>query len=106
MLEIETRDLSCYMRTTWMLSAQGALEIGDLGRVRFFSKEEARVLAENVQRRNVFARHSWENDFYLRRIDELAEHTIIEIFRPGDPQDMAEEAEEVAGWLEKIAVLS
>jgi hypothetical protein len=54
----------------------------------------------------VFTRHSWENNFYLQRLGELEDHTIIEVFRPGDPQNMAEEAEEAAALIEKLAVLS
>jgi hypothetical protein len=106
MLEPKPNEPSRYMRTTLMLSAQTMLELPSSDRVRFFSKNEASVLAENVRKRNVFTRHSWENNFYLQRLDELADHTIIEVFRPGDPQNMAEEAEEAAALIEKLAVLS
>jgi len=106
MFKLGTPEPSRYIRTTWMLSAEKALEFADPSRIRFFPENEASALAEMVRKRNVFARHSWENSFYLRRIHELSNHTIIEVFRPGDPQDMGEEAEKTADLLERLAVLS
>jgi hypothetical protein len=89
-----------------MLSAETTLGFPDSSKIRFFGESEANALAEVVRKRNVFARHSWENKFYLHRIGKLANHTIIEVSRPGDPQDMGEEAEKVADLVEKLAVLS
>jgi len=102
----DSSDMSCYMRTTWMLSASESLEVGDSSRVRLFSEEEGHILAENVSKRDVYARHSYENDFYAQRIRALAGHTIIEVFRPGNPDDMVEEAAQFAALLEKVAILS
>jgi hypothetical protein len=97
---------SRYMRTTWMLSAQTELKLPSSVVVRRFGKDEALLLAENIRRRNVFARHSRENNFYLQRIAQLASQTVIEVSLPGDPRDMAEEAGEVADLVEKVAILS
>lgn len=98
---------SRYVRTTWMLNAQCNLEVPALkARVRFLSAQEAERLAETARRRNVFARHSWENNFYIQRIGELSNKTVIEVLRPGDPDDMLSEAKSVAGLLERLAVLS
>ncbi len=97
---------SHYIRTTWMLSAQTTLKFADFSIIRFFSVNEADKLTELVRKRNIFARHSWENNFYLKQAQGLANHTIIEVFRPGDPKDISEEAEEVATILEQLTVLS
>jgi hypothetical protein len=97
---------SRYMRTTWMLYAQTELKLPSSVVVRRFGKDEALLLAENIRRRNVFARHSRENNFYLQRIAQLASQTVIEVSLPGDPRDMAEEAGEVADLVEKVAILS
>jgi len=91
---------------TWILSAETVLKFPDSSSVRFFGEGEADSLAKKTRKRNVFARHSWENSFYLQRIGELSNHTVIEVFRPGDPQDMAGEAESVGDLIEKLAVLS
>jgi hypothetical protein len=106
MFDLERSAPSRYMRTTWMLSAQTELEVSNFLRIRTLTKDEARLLAESIRKRNVFARHSWENNFYLQRLDELSDRTIIEVFLPGDPRDIAEEAGDAADLLEKIAVLS
>lgn len=82
------------------------LQFADFSKIRFFSIEEATKLAEQVRKRNVFARHSWENSFYIQRVEGLANHTIIEVFRPGDPQSMSKEAEEIATIIEKVVMLS
>ncbi|MBN1135417.1 MAG: hypothetical protein JXM73_02470 [Anaerolineae bacterium] len=63
-------------------------------------------MAEHIRKRNVFARHSWENNFYVQRARSLAGHTVMEVYCPGDPQDIAEEAERIAGALERVVVLS
>lgn len=106
MLGIETPPPSQYLRVTWMLSAKTTLKFPDSSSVRFFGEDEANLLKKEVRKRNVFARHSRENDFYLQRVNELSNRTVIEVFRPGDPQDMGEEAEGIAALIEKLAVLS
>lgn len=106
MLTIGKPEPSRYIRTTWMISAQTVLKFADLSKIRFFSVDEADKLAEQMLKRNVFARHSRENNFYIQRARELANHTVIEVFRPGDPKSMGDEAEKVASILEKLTVLS
>src|SRR5215212_1106297 len=110
MFEVETiSSPSRYMRTTWMLSAATELKLSDSLAIRIFGKDEAQLLAESVRKRNVFARHSRENDFYLKRLGELAERTVIEVSLSGDPEGMAGEAEAAAtlvGLAEKVAILS
>jgi hypothetical protein len=98
--------LSRYIRTTWMLSAGTSLVFDDRSRVRCFSTKEADELAEKVRKRNVFSRHSWENNFYIQRAKELADHTVIEVVLPGDPQAIAERAEKSARSIERLTVLS
>ncbi len=97
---------SQYIRNTWMFSAQTTLEFLDSSKIRFFSSDEAERLAEQVRKRNVFARHSWENNFYYQRAKDLASQTVIEICRPGDPKSIREKTEEIATQIERIAVLS
>ena len=90
-----------------MLNAQCSLELPALkARVRFLTAQETASLSETARRRNVFARHSWENNFYIQRIRKLSDTTVIEVVRPGDPDDMLSEAQAVAGLLERFAVLS
>ena len=89
-----------------MLSAETVLKFADSSNIRWFSAAEAEKLAEQVRKRNVFARHSWENNFYIQRVRGLADHTVIEVFRPGDPKGMSNEAERVASTLEKLTILS
>lgn len=97
---------SHYIRTTWLLNAEVPLKLPDASQIRFFSEIEAAKFAKMVRKRNVFARHSYENHFYLRRIAELGNRTIIEIYKPGDPDDTYKPAVEVAELIEKLAVLS
>jgi hypothetical protein len=75
-------------------------------RIRFLDSREAAQLQEATRKRNVFARHSWENNFYLQRIQKFADHTVIEVVLPGDPDSIAEEAQVIADVVESITVLS
>ena len=98
--------LSRYIRSCWMLCARSELQLPDKTSIRLFPENEADQLAEVTRKRNVFARHSWENSFYLQRIKALSNRTVIEVLRPGEPDDMINEAEQFAIALEKLAVLS
>jgi hypothetical protein len=105
MLESKAPIESRYLRTTWLLRSKVPLHFPDLSKVRLFEEDEATQFARTVRRSNVFARHSPEN-FYLKRVAELANRTIIEVRRPGKPDDTYKEAERVAELVEKVAVLS
>jgi hypothetical protein len=97
---------SRYIRNTWMTSTKKMLNFSDNSCIRYFDESESFRLSEMVRKRNIFARHSYENNFYINRIRELANHTIIEVFRSGDPQEIREEAERVANLVEKLVILS
>jgi len=88
------------------LHATTALSLPHDTNIRFLSEEEADQLSALVRKRNVFARHSRENDFYLQRIGSLGNRTVIETLRPGDPDDMMLNAQCAAEWAEKTALLS
>jgi len=106
MLEFGTPQISQYLRVTWMLSAETVLQFPDSSKVRFLEENEAETLTRKIQKRNVFARHSQENDFYLQRISKLSNQTIIEVFRPGDPQQIGDQAEVIGDLIEKLAIIS
>jgi hypothetical protein len=97
---------SRYIRTAWTLFSRTTLQFNDGSRIRYFGEKEAKDLAELIQKRNVFARHSRENDFYIQRALGLADHTIVEVFRPGEPEEIAGEVGEIARTLERLTVLS
>ena len=97
---------SHYIRTTSELKAEVNLNFPDSSQLRFFSEIEAAKLAQNILRRNVFARHSGENHFYLKQAARLANRTIIEVYRPGEPDETYDQAAEVAELIEKLVILS
>ena len=89
-----------------MLSVESTLKFPDSTSIRFFGGDHADALVASILKRNVFARHSRENDFYVQRVRALSNRSVIEVFRPGDPNDMGDEAERVADLAEKLAILS
>jgi hypothetical protein len=98
---------SRFIRTTWMLSATRTLDLPNFGaRIRLMSMQEAEELADLIRRRNVFARHSYENNFYVQRAHELGEMTIVEVVLPGEPDDVIPRATPLADAIERVAVLS
>lgn len=106
MIDFQLTDRSCYIRTSWMLAAETELRFLDASKIRVITDSEVKELTSLIRKRNVFARHSWENNFYLQRMQEFSNRTIIEVYKPGDPKEMYAEAERVADLLEKITVLS
>lgn len=106
-IPLSTKQYSRFMRTTWMLTARQTLDFGDFeARVRFIGKKEADSLVDLAQRRNAFARHSWENSFYVDRLRQFSETTVIEIDRPGDPDKILAEARLAADCVEWLCALS
>jgi len=98
---------SRFIRATWMLSATRTLDLPNFSaRIRLMSMQEAEELAELIRRRNVFARHSYENNFYVQRAHELGETTIIEVVLPGEPDDVIPHATPLVDAIERVAVLS
>jgi hypothetical protein len=98
--------LSRYMRTTRLFRSSAILSLPDDVQIRLFAQDESEELKGLTRKRNVWVRNSWENHFYLKRIESIANSTIIEVFRPGDPDDMMAEAAWSADWAEKVAFLS
>lgn len=90
-----------------MLKVASPVRLRSIGAwVRLLSASEAGELADLCRRRNVFARHSWENDFYVRRISELSETSVIEVHMLGQPHQVWERASEVADMVETALMLS
>ena len=106
MLNIAPTISSRYLRTTSQINATTTLEFPDASKVRFFEEVEAEKFAAEVRKRNVFARHSNENDFYLKQVGELKNRTVIEVSLPGDPNEMSEKAEQIAGVIENLVIMS
>jgi hypothetical protein len=98
---------SQFLRTTWLLSATKPLELrARYASLRRISAEENNALADQVRRRNIFARHSRENSFYLQRVQQLANTTIIEVLRSGPLDSVLPMARTLARVVEKVAFLS
>jgi hypothetical protein len=76
-VELWKPELGCYMRTSWMLHSKSELKCPCSARIRFFNESDANAMVKRVRKRNVFARHSRENSFYLNRIQSLENKTLI-----------------------------
>ena len=77
---------SRFIRTTWMLNVRRPVLISSVAaRVRFLDAPEVSRIGDHVLCRNVCSRHSYERSFYLNRIREFAERSIIEVDLSGDP---------------------
>jgi hypothetical protein len=74
--------------------------------IRRISATESAALAEETRKRNVFARHSWENSFYLKRAGQLADTTVVEVYRSGTLDQILPAARSISEEVEKAAVLS
>ena len=102
-----TNTLSRFIRTTWLLSATRQLELpANSVWVRRISASESSALVEQTRKRNVFARHSWENSFYLKRVGQLQDSTVVEVFRSGSLGQVLPVARSLAELVEKVAVIS
>ena len=104
---IGPRAESRYLRTTWMFKAKIPLLLPAISvSVRTVSPEESKKLAQEIRKRNVFMRYSWENNFYCQRIESLANKSVIEVLCQGDPDQIIPAAQKIADLVEKIALIS
>jgi hypothetical protein len=98
---------SRFIRTTWMLNVRRPVLVSSVGaRIRFLDAPEASRIEDHVLRRNVFSRHSYERTFYLDRIREFADRSIIEVELPGDPEAVVNQARIIAAAVEAACVAS
>ncbi len=97
-------NVSRYFQTTHLLHAAASLPLPHETQIRLMSAEEAETLSEIVRKQNVFARH--RSNFYLERIESLANRTVIETQRPGEPDAIIATAQFAAEWAEKVAFAS
>jgi hypothetical protein len=104
-----TFDPTCsrFIRTTWMLNVQRPVLISSVGaRIRFLDAAEASRIEDHVLRRNVFSRHSYERSFYVNRIREFVNCSIIEVELQGDPKAVVNQGRIVAAAVEAACVAS
>jgi hypothetical protein len=93
------------MRTTPLLSAKSTVTFPCSASIRRFTVSDAETLIQRIRKRNVFARHSWGNSFYLQRIRSFENKTLIELYRSGQPDDFADDARQAADFLEQLSLL-
>ena len=74
--------------------------------VRTMTRAEAENLAEDLRRHHLFARVSFGRNLYVARAQSLAEQTIVEMWLPGDPEQLADSFAESADRLEQTVLLA
>lgn len=94
-----------YFRTTWRFVAHAPLEVPGVARIKRFSADEADRLAKVVGKRNIFARHARESDFYVRRLREMADKTVLEVLT-NDEKVCNHHGADIADLVERVAFLS
>ena len=97
---------SRFIRNTWMVTAKQPLMLSDRSSVRYFALNEANNLVRTLRRYNMPARVSYPNNFYIDRVLELANGTVIEVLREGNPPAIRVEAAHVADLIEMLVLLS
>ena len=95
------------MQSSWMFTAEARLDIAEMAAsIQLFGRSEAEELLDALAKSNLWARHQRQSNFYLRRIQALAGHTVIVVPRAAEPDDMIPEAKQVADAVEATALLS
>ena len=104
---VDSKEYSKYIQTTLKLSTKLMFDFPKLCvRLKPYSSSDANKLATEIKKRNVFARHSWENSFYVNRATELSNRTVIEVYRRGQPDEIIDESQKVASIFENVSILS
>ena len=83
------------LRTSKLFRCDVSMSVGP-GRIRGFSEDDARQLAERLRKRNVFSRHAADRDFYTAKAAGFANETVVEfMLSTGDATVVREMAERV-----------
>lgn len=98
--------ISTYYKTSWLFKSINTLDLPNETRIKYLTKKGAEELKSTVRSRNVFARHSWENNYYLKQVKKLGNQTVIEVMLPGTPNDVLEIASQMALNAERVVLLS
>lgn len=98
--------ISTYYQTSWIFKSISTLYLPKETRIRYLTQKGADELKSIVRSRNLFTRHSWENNYYLEQVKKLGKQTIIEVMLPGEPNDVLDIASNMAQNAEKIVLLS
>lgn len=96
---------SRYLRVIPNFYSKSILELSENVSVLFMNKLENESLSNKVRKRNVFARHSWENNFYIDRLTTFCDKTVISIVQSGTPQDMQASASELSEFVEHLLII-
>lgn len=97
---------SRYLRVIPYLYSKSIFELSQNVSILFINKFENETLLAKVKKRNIFARHSWENSFYIDRLSHFCEKTVISIIQPGTPQDIQAFACELSEYVEHILIIA
>jgi hypothetical protein len=97
---------SRYLRVIPYLYSKSIFELSPNVSILFINKFENETLLDKVKKRNVFARHSWENNFYVERLSHFCEKTVISIVKSGTPQDIQALACELSEYVEHILIVA
>lgn len=95
-----------YLRAVRSLDARVPLLLSNSSTIRLFDSNEAAKLIDTMRRRNVIARLSGPNNFYLVRAAELSNRTVIEVFGAASPDHMLAVGDQTARLIEKLTLLS
>jgi len=98
--------ISTFYKTSWYFDALKTLELPNETKIKYFGKQNANDLKAVIRSRNVFTRHSWENNYYLNQVDKLGDQTIVEVILSGEPKDTIDFTSHVADSAEKVVLLS
>jgi hypothetical protein len=101
---IMAHNKSRHFQTTDLLHSVVPLLLPHDTQIRLMTPEESESLSALVRKHNVFARH--RSSFYLERINELGNRTIIETQRPGEPDDVIGVSQYASEWAERVVFVS
>ena len=100
------RDGTVYMRTTSLFHAVVPVLFPDGTRIRYISQADCDSLCEILRNRNPFSRHRADRDFYYKRAAAFANTTVIEVARPGLPDDVRAVVAEASDVAEQVSLIA
>jgi hypothetical protein len=94
-----------YLKTTSLLSAEKDLLFPDSSRVHCINGQESSDLARILTKRNVFMRHQTSRNHYVKRVEQLADRTVIEVFADESLSPRLPN-EELVQFIEELVIVS
>ena len=97
---------SRYIKIIPYLNVVKPLQLSDDISISYLSTNDIDNLLIKLKKKKIYTRHSWENDFYVKRLKSFSEKSIVSIVGAGTPNEISSNSRDISNFIENILIVS